>query len=363
MAASGTARPPLMPKPATTFVLPQNRQATEPPERRGVPRDGVRLLVARSQGIEHHRFSDLPSLLEPGDLLVINTSATLPAALTARISGNAPTAVHVSTLLDDGDWVVEVRRQDNDGPDLTVSPRDTLQLPGGARLDLRAPYPDADAGSTRLWRASVTPALSLEIYLARYGRPIRYRYLAGAYPLSDHQNVYATEPGSAEMASAGRPFTAKLLVRLIAKGVLVAPLVLHAGVSSPELKEPPPPERFQVPEVTARLVNLTRDSNRRVVAVGTTVVRALETGAGDDGTVSPGQGWTDLVLSVDRPAKAVTALITGLHPPEASHLLLLEAVAGRDLVGAAYDSAVRGGYRWHEFGDSMFFERGHSART
>jgi S-adenosylmethionine:tRNA ribosyltransferase-isomerase len=192
-------------------------------------------------------------------------------------------------------------------------------------------------------------------YLQRHGRPIRYGYLRGEFPLADYQNVYATEPGSAEMASAGRPFTERLLVRLMASGVPVVPLTLHTGVSSPELHEPPYPERFAVPEVTARLVNSTRRAGRRVVAVGTTVSRALEAATDDDGITRAAAGWTDLVLGPDRPARAVTGLITGLHEPGASHLRLLESVAGPDLVAAAYDRAVAEHYLWHEFGDSMLF--------
>ena len=141
----------------------------------------------------------------------------------------------------------------------------------------------------------------------------------------------------------------------MARGVTIAPVVLHCGVSSQELGEPPLPERFAVPEDTARLVNSAVWAGRRVVAVGTTVVRALETVAADWGTVRPGCGWTDLVLGPDRPARVVTGLVSGLHPPEASHLLLLEAVAGADLVQEAYAAAVPNGYLWHEFGDSMLF--------
>ena len=192
-------------------------------------------------------------------------------------------------------------------------------------------------------------------YLQRHGRPIGYGYLAGPFPLAAFQNVYATEPGSAEMASAGRPLTERVLTQLVARGIPVAPITLHTGVSSPELHEPPYPERFAVPEVTARLVTSTRAAGRRVVAVGTTVTRALETATGDDGVTRPSTGWTDLVLGPDRPARAVTGLITGLHVPEASHLQLLEAVAGPELVQAAYAAAVAERYRWHEFGDSMLF--------
>ncbi|HET6504668.1 MAG TPA: S-adenosylmethionine:tRNA ribosyltransferase-isomerase [Amycolatopsis sp.] len=340
---------------STTFTLPPDHEATSPPERRGLTRDGVRLLVARPGRLDHARFHDLPSALAPGDLLVVNTSATLPAAVDAHRAGADKTPVHVSTPLDDGDWVVEIRLADASGPDLGAAAGEEIRLPGGVRLRLVTPYPDASAKISRLWRVAVTPKIAAAAYLSRHGRPIGYGYLNGSYPLGDYQTVYATEPGSAEMASAGRPFTAPLLVRLMARGVVIAPVVLHAGVSSPEAHEPPTAERFAVPETTARLVNSARAAGSRVVAVGTTVVRALESAAGPDGTVTAAAGWTDLILGPDRPARAVTALVTGLHAPGASHLLLLEAVAGAGLVAAAYDAAVGQGYLWHEFGDSTLF--------
>src|SRR3954467_2554307 len=157
------------------------------------------------------------------------------------------------------------------------------------------------------------------------------------------------------MASARRPFTPGGLVALRPRGVPIVPLTWPPGVSSPELHEPPYPERFAVPEVTARLVKSTRRAGRRVVAVGTTVTRALETVTDEDGVTRAAEGWTDLVLGPDRPARNVTGLITGLHEPEASHLQLLEAVAGPEPVAAAYDRAVAEHYLWHEFGDSMLF--------
>lgn len=230
-----------------------------------------------------------------------------------------------------------------------------FELAGAVVLELVAPYPDPTAAMTRLWRARTAPQRSAPEYLAEHGRPITYHYLTDSYPLADHQNVYATAPGSAEMASAGRPFTDRLLVRLMVRGVTVAPIVLHAGVSSAEKHEPPMPERFTVPAPTARLVNSARAAGTRVVAVGTTAVRALESAARPDGTLTPASGWTDLVLGPTRPARAVTGLVTGLHAPEASHLLLLDAVAGPALVDAAYRAAVRRGYRWHECGGSTLF--------
>jgi S-adenosylmethionine:tRNA ribosyltransferase-isomerase len=325
------------------FTLPPDGEAVAPAEHRGLRRDDVRLLAARPGGIEHHHFRDLPELLDPGDLVVVNTSATLPAAIDSQ-----PRPLHVSTTLDDGTWVVEARRPD--GPELGGRRGDEFALPGGYSLRLLAPYPDDRVQPSRLWRAAVTPEVRAHDYLSAHGRPIGYRYLSARYPLVDHQTVYATQPGSAEMPSAGRPFTDRLLVRLMARGISVAPIVLHAGVSSPEPHEPPLPERFEVPVATARLITVARGAGQRVVAVGTTVVRALETTEG-----RAGSGWTDLVLGPERPARVISGLVSGLHAPEASHLSVLEAVAGTDLVDAAYRAAVAEHYLWHEFGDSMLF--------
>jgi S-adenosylmethionine:tRNA ribosyltransferase-isomerase len=337
-----------------TFTLPADGEAGAPPEDRGLLRDEVRLMAVRPDGLDHRRFRDLPELLEPGDLVVVNTSATLPARVEARGADDRIVPLHVSTELDDGSWVVEVRRPRNDGPDLGIEPGTVLLLPGDVWLHLQEPYPRPAPGS-RLWRARTDPRVPAAVYLPVHGRPIGYGHLSREVRLPELQNVYADEPGSAEMASAGRPFSGRVFTRLAARGIPVVPLTLHTGVSSPELHEPPYPERFRVPEVTARLVTSTRDAGRRVVAVGTTVTRALETATDDGGVVRPTAGWTDLVLGPDRPARTVTGLVTGLHVPEASHLLLLEAVAGEDLVARAYAAAAEQGYLWHEFGDSMLF--------
>lgn len=346
---------PAVPLPATRFTMRPGAEATSPPERRGIARDEVRLLVARSAGLRHTVFSTLPDALAPGDLLVINTSATIPAALVGELDDGRHAPVHLSTVLDDGSWIVEVRAPDGSGPDLSVRPGDTIRLPGSMQLLVQHAYPDPGATSSRLWRTTPAPATDVLAYLAAHGSPIEYAYLRSRHPLSDHQTVYATQPGSAEMVSAGRPFTAALLTRLVAAGVTIAPVVLHCGVSSPDAGEPPLPERFEVPAATARLVMSARAAGNRVVAVGTTVVRALETVASPGGEVHARTGWTDLVLGPDRPARVVTGLVTGLHAPQASHLLLLEAVAGEPLVAAAYAAAVERRYLWHEFGDSMLF--------
>jgi S-adenosylmethionine:tRNA ribosyltransferase-isomerase len=327
------------------FELPRELEAHEPPE----PRDAVRLLVAtRHDGrLVHARFRDLPRFLEPGDLLVVNTSATLPAALAAEREDGTDVELHLSTPAPEGGWrwVVELRTAD--GRPLAGRAGEQLTLPAGAEAELAAPV-----AGRRLWLASLRLPEPLAAYLERHGRPIRYGYVPERHPLAAYQNAYALEPGSAEMPSAGRPFTPELVTRLVVTGVPVAPVVLHTGVSSLEAHERPYPERYRVPSATARLVNAVRGWGGRVVAVGTTVVRALETVALDDGSVEPGAGWTNLVVTPERGVRVVDGLLTGWHEPRASHLQLLEAVAGRSLLERSYRAALERGYRWHEFGDS-----------
>jgi S-adenosylmethionine:tRNA ribosyltransferase-isomerase len=327
------------------FELPDELAATRPPEHR----DQVRLLVARPAGMEHARFGDLGTFLAPGDLLVVNTSATLAAAVDGTRRDGRPVTVHFSTALDDGTWLVEVRpTQNGTGPVPDACAGEGITLPAGVIVALTE-------ARGRLWRARVGVEATVLDYLARHGRPVTYPYVKGRWPLDAYQTVFARVPGSAEMASAARPFTADLVTELVSAGVAVAPITLHTGVSSLEEGEPPLPERYRVPGTTARLVNLTRASGGRIVAVGTTVTRALESVAHVDGWVGPGSGWTDLVLGPNRRARAVDGLITGWHAPGASHLRLLEAVAGTDLVAAAYQDALRHRYLWHEFGDSCLF--------
>lgn len=335
----------------TSFELPDSLAAVEPPEARGVRRDQVRLLVADGHSVWHRRFADLPDQLAPGDLVVVNTSATLPAAVDGALPDGRRVVVHFATGLDDGTWVVEVRPAVHaHGPVTSLVSGDRVWLTGDASATLVTAYPDAGEPATRLWRAaiSVTDVLPM---LYRHGRAITYGYLPDRWPLENYQTIFATHPGSAEMPSAGRPFTAELVTSLITRGVRIAPLTLHTGVSSPEAGEAPAPERYHVPEGTAELVNLTHRTGGRVIATGTTVTRALETVADANGSVTSGHGWTHLVLGPDRPTRVVDGLITGWHAPGASHLLLLEAVAGADLVSSAYEQAVLHGYLWHEFGD------------
>lgn len=341
-------------KPATSgrlsFDLPAHLEAGEPAEARGLTRDAVRMLVAerRTGRLTHTTFGALPAFLQPGDLVVINTSTVIPAAVTASAEDGTLLMVHLSTRLDDDRWVVEPRRIEGrttrrwEGP----VPR-ALTIGARASMTLDEPY----LGGPRLWVARLRLPRQVFTWLAVNGQPIRYGYVEQPWPISAYQNVYATEPGSAEMPSAGRPFTPEVITRLVAKGVAVSPLVLHTGVASLEANELPYPERLNVPAVTADRVNVTRRDGGRVIAVGTTVVRALETAGDQHGVVRPVDGWTDLVVTPERGVHVVDGLLTGWHEPEASHLLMLESVAGRPLLEASYSASLRNGYLWHEFGD------------
>ena len=333
------------------FTLPASLEAHDPPEARGLARDGVRMLVSRraSGEVSHHGFGELPGLLLPGDLLVVNTSATLPAHV--RIS--AEQAVHFSGPRPDGSWLTELRlvRGKTTVPNGRGTPGQRLSLPGGAVLTLE------ERATPRLWRARLSVAVVP--YLLRYGSPIRYSYVPREWPLSSYQTVFARHPGSAEMPSASRPFTPSVVTRLVAGGVLIAPLTLHCGVSSLEGDEDPYPEPFDVPPATADLVNHVRARGGRVIAGGTTVVRALETAAlggadgsrGSRGRVRAAAGWTSHVVTPETGVRAVDGLLTGLHEPRSSHLRMLAAFAGPGLLARCYRAAIEGGYLWHEFGD------------
>ena len=330
------------------FTLPPDLEAHEPPEARGRTRDGVRLLVGRraTGEVSHHGFRDLPSLLDPGDLLVVNTSATLPAAVRLdRIS------VHFSTPLPgdggDRDWIVELRHLSGKAslPYGGGSPGEWIPMPGGATLTLIGRRTD------RLWQARLSTGVVP--YLRRHGVPIRYGYVRRDWPASAYQTAFAHDrtTGSAEMPSAARPFTPELVTRLVSRGVLIAPITLHTGVASPEAHEPPYAERYEVPAATAALVGHVRSRGGRVIAVGTTAVRALESAVDASGRVQGSAGWTEHVVTPERSVRAVDGLLTGLHEPRSSHLMMLTAIAGRDLLAATYQAALDEGYLWHEFGD------------
>lgn len=323
------------------FDLPESLAAKSPAEVRGTARDDVRLLVSTREGVAHADFRRLPDFLSAGDLLVLNRSATVPAALTARRVDGSTVQLHISTRLPADLFVVEPF-------ETRVARHERLRLPGGALAELLTPY----RGSRRLWVARLFLPDGFTRYLAQYGRPIAYRHIDDRWPIEAYQNVYTDAPGSAEMPSAGRPFTAEMLGRLRERGIEVALITLHAGVSSLERDEPPYEEMYEVPAETARAVRHARRREGRVVAVGTTVVRALESALDDRNQVVASRGWTDLAITPDRGVRAVDGLLTGFHEPRSSHLAMLEAIAGRERVREAYEAALTGRYLWHEFGDS-----------
>src|SRR5712692_6929922 len=341
------------------FDLPPELEASEPPEARGLARDEVRLMVSyRSDNrVVHTQFRTIGDFLEAGDALIINTSGTMNAALSATRNNGTELELHLSTHLPADLWIVEVRSPSEKGtrPFYNARAGETLHLPDGASATLHVPYLTdrslASRGPTRLWIATLRLPSSLQEYLAQYGFPIRYGYVKQGWPNSYYQSVYATEKGSAEMPSAGRAFTPELITRLVAKGIQIAPLLLHTGVASLEGHEPPYEEFYRVPLETARLINAAKATGKHVVAVGTTVVRALETVTDAEGTAHPGEGWTSLVVTPQRGMRAVNAMLTGLHEPCATHLAMLETLAGLEHLQITYREALQEGYLWHEFGD------------
>jgi S-adenosylmethionine:tRNA ribosyltransferase-isomerase len=361
------------------FELPPELEAGEPPEARGLRRDEVRLMVSYldDNRIVHSRFGDLPEFLEAGDTLVVNTSGTMNAALPAERSDGSPLTVHLSTHLPADLWVVELRSSSGDEPVLDGKSGEVLLLPEDASMVLQIPYlsekRQRDEESNRLWISTLNLPVNLNDYLGRFGSPIRYRYVRESWPAGYYQTIYATEMGSAEMPSAGRAFTPELITRLVANGVRVVPLILHTGVASLEDDEPPYEEFYRVPPETAAAINAARAAGRRIIAVGTTVVRALETVTDRDGSTHPGEGWTDVFITPERGIRSVDAMLTGLHEPRSTHLSMLEALAGSvsacplatsgtDHLEVAYSEALKRDYLWHEFGDLHLILPGHQRR-
>ena len=356
------------------FYLPDELAAHEPPEARGLNRDEVRLLVSHTNEklLTHTRFYHFPDFLREGDVLVVNSSATINAAFDAwyqrQDGGTEPIKLHLSTPISNRRWVIELRRlvSEKSVPLLDAKAGEQIFLQTGGEVRLLAPFVrDGNTFSSvavRLWVADLDLPKPVLAYAAEHGSPIRYGYVPDAWPLEYYQTVFAQEPGSAEMPSAGRAFTPEITQKLTKKGVQIVPILLHTGVASLEADERVYPERYRVSEAAAEAVNAARIRGDRVVAVGTTVVRALETVAEPNGEIHPGAGWTNLVITPERGLYAVDSLLTGLHAPRASHLWMLEALASREHLNHVYNSALRRRYLWHEFGDLHLILPGQSVR-
>lgn len=341
-----------------TFTLPPELSAKEPPERRGIRRDQVRLLVIdrATSHIDHTRFDKIDKYLRPGDLLVFNSSRTLPASLRGCecSAAHGPCMeVRLAERLPDGSWLALLLCEQGDPFGCGLRAGMQIEFAEG----LAATVLERDANIPRLWKMRFSiSGIELVDLIYRLGKPIRYEYVSAPWDLDYYQTVYATEPGSAEMPSAGRAFTWKLLLDLKRRGIDSAYVVLHAGLSSymdDELDRQnlASEEEYFVSRITARKINQAREKGGRIIAVGTTVVRALESAATENGSVTEAHGYTRLKIDHQHRLRSVKGLLTGLHEPEASHLDLLSAFLPAERIHAAYREAIARRYLWHEFGD------------
>lgn len=343
-----------MPAPFS-FTLPPELAADEPPERRGIARDQVRLLVIdRASGeIEHTRFDHFGDFLSPGDLLVFNSSRTLPASLSGCVEQGPCIEIRLAEHLPDDSWLALLLCRQGDPFSCGLRPNMLIDLGEG----LTAKITERDERIPRLWKLNFSKSGSELINsFYRLGRPVRYEYVSAPWGLDYYQTVYAREPGSAEMPSAGRAFTWKLLFDLQRRGVETAYIVLHTSLSSYlddelDAQHPASEEEYLVGEQAAQKINSAHERKGRVIAVGTTVVRTLESIADEKRSVRAGHGYTRLHITANHQLRVVDGLLTGLHEPEASHLDLLAAFLPAEKIVEAYEEAVRQRYLWHEFGD------------
>jgi S-adenosylmethionine:tRNA ribosyltransferase-isomerase len=332
------------------ITAPRELRASLPAELRGLRRDGARLcVVERDSGrITHTTVAQVGAHLRVGDLLVVNSSRTLPAALRVTRENGEQVQVRPGALRS-GEWDALAVETDAEHRNVGLVRDEVLRARSGLRLRVLAERPDAPL----LWRMSVLSGDPIETLL-RDGEPIRYSYVPEPVPAEHYQTVYAGIPGSVEIPSAGRHLTWELLGGLRRAGVQVADIVLHCGLSSfqddaVDLSKPLIEEQFEVRAETAERVS----AAVRVIAVGTSVIRALETAADDDGGVRPLRGWTRLVITPRTRLRVVDALLTGLHEPPATHLDMLGALLDGGLLERAYDEVRERRYLWHEFGDAM----------
>lgn len=333
---------------AMKFELPEELNAKEPPERRGIRRDYVKMMVLdKTTGQTNHtQFYHLDRYLKKGDLLVLNASRTVPAVLKSQKE------------MDGTEVEIRLAHRKNE------SIWEALPVSGTVKKgDVIRFSPTLTA--TIIEQSDETPFVLLAFNLCcsslfnqiyRLGEPVRYEYIQEPWNLDYYQTVFATIPGSVEMPSAGRAFSWELLFRLQKKGVKIAYITLHTGLSyllddkwhkGPDTNF----ENYEVPKETAEMILETKRSGGKVIAVGTTVVRTLETVAREKGILLAASGWTNLYITENTKLEVCDGLITGMHEPEASHLQLLSAFVDREKLYDAYTDAIQQRYLWHEFGD------------
>ena len=328
-----------------SFILPDELHAAFPPERRGTRRDHVRMMtIDRKTGkVIHDYFNHLADYVKPGDMIVLNNSRTIPAALRATIDNTCQEVeVRLARCLNETSWEALVLS-------VNVKVGDCLSFSD----ELSAVVIDRKPDSPLLILRFSLSGLSLYQHVYSLGEPIRYEYIKKSWDLNYYQNVYGTVPGSVELASAGRAFSWEMLLDLQKRGIQLSYLQLHTGLSylnDDQFSPKDNPERYDISKETMTAVLKTKASGGRVIAVGTTVVRALES-AVSTGTLS---GWTSLYINADFQLKLVDGIITGFHEPEASHLDMLTAFIKPEMLFEAYDEAIQEKYLWHEFGDINF---------
>ncbi|MCG3088337.1 S-adenosylmethionine:tRNA ribosyltransferase-isomerase [Sporosarcina cyprini] len=333
---------------ALDFHLPDELNASHPPEKRGLRRDHVRMMVLnRTTGeIQHDRFDHVLDYLQPGDLVILNNSRTIPAVLQGKWSRQqeqlgAQVEVRLARRRNEDSWDALIIA----GP---VQPGDTLHF----SVDLSATVIEHRDNSPLTTIQFSKKGLDLFQDIYSLGEPIRYEYIQEPWQLDSYQTVFGSHPGSVEMPSAGRAFSWELLFSLMQRGVQIEYIQLHTGLSylldddyeqSPEDNE----EEYHISEGTMQKILQAKATGNRVIAVGTTVVRALESAALTN-TLS---GVTNLYINHHYPLQLVDGMITGLHEPKASHLEMLSAFVSEDHLQVAYAEAIKSRYLWHEFGD------------
>ncbi|HAS44467.1 MAG TPA: queuosine biosynthesis protein [Microscillaceae bacterium] len=335
------------------FELPQHLACPLPTELRNMPRDAVRLLVTTGAGeASHDVFSNFDQYLQAGDVLVVNTSATVASAFAITLPNGKPGRLHLSTQLSDKEWLIEIRAIEGNTTTRWKAGQEGMKfkLPENVTVKLKERFYKNDQ-LLDLWVAEFDIRQEEEGYRHRYGQPIKYTQLENPFPLSYYQTFFSFHLGSAEMPSAGRGFTESLLRKLVRKGVVLAPITLHTGVSSLEEDEKPYPEYMEINPVTALLINTAKEEGRRVVAVGTTAIRAIESVANAQGQVKAFRGHTDLYIEDTHQMRVADGLLTGFHEPKASHLHMLQSLAGFEHIERAYQQAIEADYYWHQFGD------------
>ena len=335
------------------FKLPELLACPEPTELRNIARDDVRLLVTKGDGsVDHSFFNRFSENLQAGDVLVVNTSATQAAAFPIEISKGRKGMVHFSTQINHEEWLVEIREikgnktiRWKDGAENEV-----FNLPNKGTIKLKSKFYE-NRDLLHLWTVEVNIDQDIQSYMQMYGQPIKYENLDKAYPLDYYQTYFSYQPGSSEMPSAGRGFTSLLVNKLLEKGIELVPVLLHTGVSSLEENEAPYPEYMELSPASAKIINKAKRTGRRIVAVGTTAVRAVESATNIQGEVVPYKGNTSLYIQNEYKMRTINAMLTGFHEPKASHLNMLQSLAGADHIDEAYNAAIDNNYYWHQFGD------------